>query len=189
MLAGAAGCDDDGVPGGADAAPTADAPPGPPADARTDCPVPRTFIAPPAVSAGAVKDAAGVITVELELDTLVPPDRLQVRLVAGRGPFIDGVMPGQFSLSGNQLQNQFCALCLMVLADVDGAGVPAEVYFATDGILELEAVSGQLTGRLIDVGFEHVTLASGPPYASTPVDDGCVTRVSSLTFDVAITGP
>jgi len=177
----------DGGPGG-------DAPPGPPVDAaprpdaRTDCPVPRTFVAPAAVNATAVRDATGSVTLEVDLDGAAAPDRFQLRLIDGRGVFIDGLVTGQFGINGAQLDNDSCALCLMVLADVDGAGTPSELYFAENGLLRLDAVDPRLTGVLTDVDFQHVSLTVDPPH-TTPIRDGCTTHISSLSFDVAITGP
>jgi hypothetical protein len=88
---------------------------------------------------------------------------------------------GSYPLAGAQLNNSSCALCLSIFA-----GAPEEVYFATGGLVRLDSVSGRLTGALTDVHFEHVTLAADSPFASTPVRDGCVTRISSMPFDVAL---
>jgi hypothetical protein len=193
LVVGSAGCGG-GASAAADGAPGADGQPGPiadatpRADARTDCPVPTTFVAPSAAGATAVKDASGSITFEVDLDGATTPDRFQLRLISGRGVFIDGVVTGQFPVAGKQLDNASCALCLMVLADVT-AGTPAELYFATRGLLRLDAVDTRLTGTITDVDFQHVSLAPDPPHASTPIDDGCTTHISSLPFDVALSGP
>jgi hypothetical protein len=191
-LAALVGCGDD-APGadagnGPDAAgPTVDAHVN--ADARQDCPVPANFIAPAGMSAGAVQDGSGSVAVEFDLDGAAEPDRFQLTLVAGRGVFIDGLVTGTFGINGAQLDNDSCALCLVVLADVDGAGTPKEIYFAEDGVIQLDSVSGQLTGSLTDVSFQHVSISPDPPHAITPILDGCKTRISSMGFDVPITSP
>ncbi len=177
---GGAGIEPDAMPG-PDARlgpPPVDA--SPPGDARQNCPVPTTFVAPSSTGATAVKDAAGSITLALDLDATAAPDRFQMKLFAGRGVFIDGPVAGTFGINSAQLNNKSCALCLLVIAD------NAETYFATGGIVQLDSVSGQLKGKLTDIRFEHVSIAADPPQASTPIHDGCLTRISSLTFDVAI---
>jgi len=154
------------------------------ADARQDCPVPTSYVAPSAATATATRDAEGVVSFSVELDA-VGPDRFRM-ILEKRGVFLDGPVTGQFPIAGAQLDNATCALCLLVDADLDGAD---ETYFATGGLVRLDAVSGRLTGTLTDVDFEHVSIADAPPHASTSIPDGCVTRISSMSFDVAITGP
>jgi hypothetical protein len=174
----------------ADIVPAADATV--PSDARTDCPVPLTFVAPGSAGATAVQAGDGSITMLLDLDAAAMPDRFQLRLVSGRGVFIDGVTTGDFFIGGAQLDNDSCAVCAMVLADVGaggGSSAPAEKYFAEAGRVELTSVDGQLTGTITDLRFVHVLLGDGPDDEIEILQDGCTTRISSMTFDLAISGP
>jgi hypothetical protein len=104
-------------------------------------------------------------------------------------------VPVTIPISGVELNFDSCGGCVVVGAKCNGcnpetgAGT-ASWFMATGGSLRVTEVSPRVKGTLTNVTFEHVTIAntgSNPTYHSTPVGDGCVTKITSMAFDAPVT--
>jgi hypothetical protein len=120
---------------------------------------------------------------ELNEDAL--PDVVSIELYAGGGPFPTTLTTGTFQLTGAELQLSTCSACVLVYADVPETGEPPQTLMATGGTLTLTSVTGHLSGTLSNVTFQHVAIDDNTG-VSTPVNDGCTTRIGSLSFDSVI---
>jgi hypothetical protein len=122
------------------------------------------------------------------LNQATPPDYVAVQLYGGFGVFPTTITTGTFQLTGNELNFATCGVCVLVWADISSQGQPAQEYLATGGSVTLTSVTGRITGTLTNVTFEHVTI-NPSTYESTPLGDGCESKIGSLSFDSPITTP
>ncbi len=110
-------------------------------------------------------------------------DMVSLQFFNGYGAFTNGVVPGVYTLSGADLNYETCGACVLMYANADSED--GQVYMATGGTLTLTSVEGRFTGSLSDFTFEHVTVNENT-FHSTPVGDGCVSKIGSASFDVEI---
>ena len=77
-----------------------------------------------------------------------------------RGVFADGIAPGKYDIAGEDTDYQYCALCVSLFADEDGAdGGPSLHMFAQKGTLIVESISGdEVSGRLEDILFGAIEI-------------------------------
>lgn len=123
-------------------------------------------------------------------------DAVFINLFSDDPKFTGGVIsaPVTISITGAELNFQTCGGCVVIGAKCSGCNPEnssgtATWYMATGGSLKLTEVSPRIKGTLTNVTFEHVTIdntGSNPTYHSTPVNDGCVTKISSMAFDAAV---
>ncbi len=106
-----------------------------------------------------------------------------MELVAGLGVFADGLVPGTYTLSGDELSYETCGACILLFANAEDDN--AQIYMATGGTLKLDSVQGQLTGSVSNLTFQHVTIDE-KSLVTTPVNDGCVSAITSASFDAVI---
>ena len=120
-------------------------------------------------------------------------DILNIQMYDGFGAFAGGVVaPGTYTITGDDLNYKTCGLCLFVRTNLSDypnsfAGTPTgdDGYYVTGGTVVISAVTPNIVGTVADLTFEHVTVAAD--YTSTPHADGCVSAITSASFDVAPT--
>jgi len=103
--------------------------------------------------------------------------------------------PVTIPISGAELNFDSCGGCVVIGAkcnncNPENSSGTGTWYMATAGTLSLTQVNPHIKGTLTNVTFEHVTIAnsgSNPTYHSTPVGDGCITKITSMAFDAAVT--
>ena len=129
-----------------------------------------------------------------QLTTDMPPDVLDIELFAGHGVFPGAIQPKAIPISGAELDYATCGGCVLIAANClncdlsTGAGV-GSFYMATSGTLTITALS-PLTGSLSNVMFTHVTIdnqGTSPTYHVTPVGDGCVSKIATISFSAPVT--
>jgi hypothetical protein len=125
----------------------------------------------------------------IESDT--PSDALQVDLYAGYGVFANGIRTGTFALTGAEMSSDTCGACVTLYTNATPQAHEDE-YMPVSGTLEVttagDAVGGMFVGRITNVTFRHVIInpQSG---ATTPVNDGCATRITNATFSATLRAP
>lgn len=118
------------------------------------------------------------------LDASMPPDVIQVELYAGFAAFAGtDIMPKTIQLAGEELNYKTCGACVRIFADATMDNSAAQ-YFATGGTLTLTSTVGSLKGTLENVTLEKVTIADD--FTSTPVGDGCTTKIVAATMDAPL---
>lgn len=114
-------------------------------------------------------------------------DTIAVELYEGSGAFASTpIAPGTYPLTGDELNYATCGTCIFLRADLDADTGTSQTYMATGGTVTITSVSPNLTGTLSDLTFEHVEV-DPTTYVSTPVGDGCVSALTSLSFDAPVT--
>jgi hypothetical protein len=139
----------------------------------------------PTGTAAAFKTNGGGILYTVTLNAGPPPDEFRLELYKGLGAFKGGLSTGVFSIAGDELDYGTCGVCPIIYENKDITKLYRGAYIATGGTVTLTSVSGNLIGDLKDVTMEHVTINSGD-FHSTPVNDGCVTKIDSLSFSAVI---
>jgi hypothetical protein len=141
-------------------------------------------------------NAAGVADDVLEFDgpleSASPSDIVSIQLYAGVGVFANGIVPGTYPLTGDELNYQTCANCVLVYTNVDATNTAGDgVYMATGGTVTITAtgtkVGDTLTGTITGLTFEHVTIDAN--FLSTPVGDSCTTALTNATFTGTLAAP
>lgn len=108
------------------------------------------------------------------------PDFFQIEVYGGTSQFPGLPEPGTYDLSGDNAQYSTCGVCVLLLADSDGDGIPSETYLATSGTVTLTQTGPGLVGVYTDLVFEQVEIDS-ETYISTPVGE-CATTSSAGAF-------
>lgn len=113
-------------------------------------------------------------------------DFLDVELVETPGTQFDqGVKPATITLSGGETNSATCSGCVLVWAKCTacalGADYKGQSYMVTGGTLSITAINPSITGTLSNATFVHVTIDAASS-TSTPVGDGCTTKVASASF-------
>ncbi len=88
--------------------------------------------------------------------------------------------PGTYEIAGDNAQYASCGVCVFILADTDGDGIPSRTYLATSGTVTLTETGPGLVGTYSDLVFEEVAIDSAT-YVSTPVGE-CTTMSASGVF-------
>ncbi|HEY4055725.1 MAG TPA: hypothetical protein VGM39_03925 [Kofleriaceae bacterium] len=112
------------------------------------------------------------------------PDGLIIGLFNMAAPFDTTIMPTTIALTGDQASYETCAACVEIDTDYDADGDPTDVYFANGGNLILSSITGMFTGTISNATFVHAII-DNDTYETTPDPDGCVTTISSLSFNIA----
>jgi hypothetical protein len=150
------------------------------APAPGSCNVPASYgaasVVPGSEFAAVVDSDLGDIWSMFDLDE---DEYLYMELYATKGVFADGIKTGTFTLEGDDLNYATCGLCIQI---EDGEG---NYYFATGGTVELTSIADTLEARLSDVTFVEVTL-DNDTWETTPVPDGCKTRIDSVSLSSPI---
>lgn len=123
-------------------------------------------------------------------------DFLSVSLWDGFGAFADtgyaeGTYPQTFEIEGPEANYLDCGVCVVfeqaVTEDGQGNQVAAKTYIATSGTVEVTSVAGNFTATVTGATLAEAAVGQGEDGA--PIDGGCSTATSSVTFDVAIMAP
>lgn len=162
----------------------------PPADASPGCLVAAELGALETQQGPAARsyNAGSIVRWRFALNGDEKPDYLDLGLYAGYGALTDGINPGSYELTGDELNYASCGICVTLLADGTPVsdGIDTEAYYmVTGGLLELSAVDATLEGQFTGLTFEHVDI-DPTTLESTPVGDGCVSNLGSVAFDVAL---
>jgi hypothetical protein len=120
------------------------------------------------------------------------PDFISLELWKGYGPFGDttnptDIVPGTYTISGDETQYATCGVCILVLTDFDPntmmvAGTP---YLASSGSVTITSVSPNITGTFSNLVFQHVEI-NEMDATSTPSADGCTTALAAGSFDAPV---
>lgn len=120
----------------------------------------------------------------LLLNNDAKPDRLILRLYSNLGEHGNLDTPGTYSLSVSDAKWETCGLCVFIEADYDpGIHDFAEWYLARSGSLQLDNTTGRLAGTLSNLELRHVLVTSSP-LKTTETNDGCITKVDQVIFDL-----
>jgi len=116
------------------------------------------------------------------------PDVFQLELYKGFGAFTDTeIVPGTYTLSGDELQYSTCGVCPRIFANVDtGTGMPTQQFYVTGGTVTITAINPNLTFTVSDLAYVEVTVDE-TTFVSTPVPNGCTSSITSLAFDATVT--
>jgi len=109
-------------------------------------------------------------------------DGIQLEMYDGFGALAAGIVPGTYTLAGDDLNYSTCGLCVRMYTETADSG-----YFATAGTVDITSVD-PFIATLSGLAFEHVDI-DGTTFVSTPHADGCVSAVASTGFDLTPTGP
>lgn len=115
-------------------------------------------------------------------DTL--PDYFQVELYGGTDQFPGLPEPGTYELSGANAQYSSCGVCVLLLADVDGDGIPSQVFLATSGTVTVTSVASTVSGTYSNLVFEAVEIDPNS-YVSTPAGE-CASASASGSFSAVV---
>ena len=129
---------------------------------------------------GADPTDSAVYYVALNSDT--KPDVLWIELFNGFGVFTDGIVPGTYQLTGDELNYATCGACVDITADYDmTAGTWKQDYMATGGTLTITEVTPRLIGTLTNVTFGRADI-DGTTGETTLTGD-CPSALTSGSFD------
>jgi len=100
--------------------------------------------------------------------------------------------PGTVTLGSASIDKNYssCSTCVLIRTACDSTnGCTGPTFFATEGTLNVTALAtgGNFTGTLTNVKLVEVTIAQGT-FVSTPVANGDVWCVASLSFDAPVQG-
>lgn len=112
------------------------------------------------------------------------PDILGLQLYDGFGVFANGIVPGTYSITGDETQFATCGACVFLLTDFDGMNFADDGYLATGGTLTITSVS-PLQGSVDGITFQHVEIDT--MFMSTPHPDGCTSALTAASFDTETT--
>lgn len=128
------------------------------------------------------------------ISAATPPDVVFVELYSGFAPFgtetaPTAAVPGDYPLTGDQLQYSSCGVCVTAAAKVVQGGNSGD-FMATGGSVKITtnggAVGGTLAIELSNVTFEQVTFNMG---VSTPVGNACNTKITKLVYSGMMEAP
>ena len=120
---------------------------------------------------------AGDSSLSVVVDAGPPRDSFFINLKSGQGVFAGGLMTGTFTLSGAELSQSTCGLCISIIADIVAGSGPTKFYFATGGMVTLTSHTPP-EGTISNVTFHEVTSAG------TPTNSGCTSQISALAFSL-----
>jgi len=112
-------------------------------------------------------------------------DLLDIEIYDGYGVFTNGVQPGTYNLTGDELNYGTCGLCVLILGDATASS--ADPYMATGGSITITSISptGTFAGTGTNLAFTHVSIDQNT-LESTPVNDGCNSSVASVSFSATV---
>lgn len=116
-----------------------------------------------------------------------PFDVLQILSYQG-APYNGPDAPGTHELDGMNYSD--CGLCLLLLTECNNEYQFDQVFFISEGTLEIEAISthgGPFRAILRDAVFEEVTI-DATTYTSTPVEGGDAWCIDELIIDTMVEG-
>ncbi len=120
-------------------------------------------------------------------------DQVVIQLYRGFSVFTGkSIEAGTYPITGDELNYASCGVCVRIFADraLIGGGHPLQDMMATGGTLVVSEVgtggSGAFKATLMNASFEHVQI-DATSFESTPVGDGCETRINRLSADVPMT--
>jgi hypothetical protein len=115
------------------------------------------------------------------------PDVFQLELYKGFGVFTGEIVPGTYTIAGEELNYSTCGVCPRIFANVNTAdGTPTQQFYATGGTVTITAITPNLTFTADNLTFEEVTIDE-TTFVSTPVPNGCDSSITSLSFDATVT--
>lgn len=116
------------------------------------------------------------------------PDVFQLELYKGFGVFTGGeIVPGTYALTGDELNYSTCGVCPRIFANVDTtSGMPTQQFYVTGGSVTVTAINPNLTFTVSDLQYVEVTIDE-TTFVSTPVENGCTSSITSLSFDAVVT--
>jgi len=117
----------------------------------------------------------GPTTMTIVLDPGPPRDSFFLKLNTGKGVFAGGLATGTFPISGAELSQATCGMCVNIIADIVAMQGPSKFYFATGGSVTLTSHTPP-AGTLTNVTFHEVT-ANGDP-----INSGCVSMIGAMQF-------
>jgi hypothetical protein len=135
-----------------------------------------------------------VILYDGDLNQDAAPDRVRIEIYGDNFPG-HTIDTGSFPITGTRLDGANCDVCVLIAANCQGctldSGDPASWYMATGGEIDITDASegqssGSIAGTLSNVTFTHVT-RNDTDGATTPVNDGCASKIASLSFSSTVT--
>lgn len=126
---------------------------------------------------GDAGNAQGATTVTITLDPGPPRDTFFIRMLDGNGAFASGLVPGTYTISGDDADYNACGLCVHIIADIVSMQGPAKFYFADAGTVTLTSTTPPITGSVQDLHFREVDIGTGQP-----VSGGCEASMASASF-------
>jgi 5'-nucleotidase len=132
------------------------------------------------VSDGAdITDSAAYVAA---LNNATKPDLIWFELYDGYGVFANGIKPGTYQLTGDELGYDTCGLCVTYTADYDlDNGSWLQDYMATGGTVVIEEVTPRFKGSFSNLTFARADI-DGSTGATTLFDD-CTSAIGGGTFD------
>lgn len=125
-------------------------------------------------------DVTDVVTYIAALDGASAPDLLWVELYNGYGVFENGIKPGTYQLTGDELDYAMCGACVTLTANYNmTTGEWQQDYMATGGTLTITEVEPRVIGTLSNVTFNRAVFEQS---GQTLYDD-CTSAVTSGEFD------
>ncbi|HUJ58842.1 MAG TPA: hypothetical protein VLX92_10130 [Kofleriaceae bacterium] len=123
-----------------------------------------------------------------QLDNDNPADYLYVQLVATYAPFGQEVTaPVTITIPSTPDDSQ-CGGCVIIEADCPDCfnnGTPGSTYMADGGTLKVTSLGSNMVGTVTNATFVHVDINASNG-ATTVVNDGCTTKITSLSFTAPI---
>jgi hypothetical protein len=115
-------------------------------------------------------------------------DAITIQLFKGYGAFETGEIEAKIiPLTGVEAQFETCGACVILYGDYDDGTQETlgGTYLATGGSLNLQGVSPNIRGLLLNTRLVEVTIDDGTG-VSTPVGN-CATEIASFAFDFPVT--
>ncbi len=128
---------------------------------------------------GSVTGTAGTmggVSMTATLDAGPPRDTFFLKMVAGKGVFAGGIMPGMYSIAGVDTEYLNCGLCVHIIADIVAGSGPSKFYFAQSGTVMLTSTSGTIAGSAQDLALVEIDLGTGQPVGT------CTASIDSISF-------
>ncbi|MGI5864106.1 MAG: DUF4215 domain-containing protein [Myxococcales bacterium] len=107
-------------------------------------------------------------------------DLLSLELYPGFGSMTNGILPGTYTIEGDDLNYGTCGICVRLIGNLTATSADAE-YYITGGTVVIDQVEGEFQATLTDATFVEVTIDGGT-YMSTPVPGGCTSAIDSVAF-------
>ncbi len=116
------------------------------------------------------------------------PDILQIQIYAESGTVPTLTAPSTHNLANEAPVNYAtCGACVLIQANATGSA-PAAVYMAESGTLSITSYAPNFSGTLTNATFVRVQIDPNT-LATTVINDGCATAVSSHSFSSPVQAP
>jgi hypothetical protein len=115
------------------------------------------------------------------LNDAEPFDLMILDLWSGYGALADGLAPGTYQITGDELDFQTCGVCLYFVADCNAEFDCQQAYFATGGTVTITSTAPNLAFTISNLTAQQADIDT-----LELIEDGCTSEIELALFDAVI---